>query len=74
MAADDVLVTLELALKAAGLQHARVRYRPRLLSDNWPAHLSKELREYLEEHDIEHTRVAPFHSMTQAKIERYHPR
>jgi transposase InsO family protein len=72
MAASDVLDTLELALKAAGLKHARVRHRPRLLSDNGPAYLSKELREYLEAQDIEHTRGAPFHPMTQGKIERYH--
>ena len=37
MAASDVLDTLELALKASGLKHARVRHRPRLLSDNGPA-------------------------------------
>ena len=43
-----------------------------LLSDNGPAYLSKELREYLEAQDIEHTRGAPFHPMTQGKIERYH--
>ena len=72
MAAGDVLDTLELALKASGLKHARVRHRPRLLSDNGPAYLSKELREYLEAQDIEHTRGAPFHPMTQGKIERYH--
>ena len=72
MAASDVLDTLELALKASGLKHARVRHRPRLLSDNGPAYLSKELREYLEAQDIEHTRGAPFHPMTQGKIERYH--
>ena len=34
MAASDVTDTLELALKASGCSEARVRHRPRLLSDN----------------------------------------
>jgi putative transposase len=70
MAASDVLGTLELTLKASGLKHARARHRPRLLSGNGPAYLSKELREYLEAQDIEHTCGAPFHPVTQGKIER----
>lgn len=72
MAASDVQETLELALKASGLVHARVRHRPRLLSDNGPAYLSRELGDYLEAKEMDHTRGAPFHPMTQGKIERYH--
>jgi transposase InsO family protein len=34
--------------------------------------VSKALRNYLEKHKIEHTRGAPYHPMTQGKIERYH--
>jgi len=49
-----------------------VKHRPRLLSDNGPCYLSKELREYLDEQKIEHTRGAPYHPQTQGKIERYH--
>lgn len=36
----------------------------------WP--VSKELREYLAEKDISHTRGQPYHPQTQGKIERYH--
>ena len=72
MAATDVQETLELALKCSGLQRARVRHRPRLLSDNGPAYLSKELKGFLRRKDMEHTRGAPYHPMTQGKIERWH--
>ena len=34
MKAEDVTATLNLALKASGLDHAKVIHRPRLLSDN----------------------------------------
>jgi len=50
----------------------KVKHKPRLLSDNGPSYLSKELKDYLEDHQIGHTRGAPFHPMTQGKIERYH--
>jgi putative transposase len=72
MASGDVEETLELALKKSGLDEVRVRHRPRLLSDNGPAYLSKELQEFLKRKDIEHVRGAPYHPMTQGKIERWH--
>jgi len=49
-----------------------VKHRPRLLSDNGPCYLSKELKEYLADQKMEHTRGAPYHPQTQGKIERYH--
>jgi transposase InsO family protein len=49
-----------------------VRHRPRLLSDNGPAYVSKDLRDYLEEQGMTHTRGRPYHPQTQGKIERYH--
>jgi len=49
-----------------------MKHRPRLLSDNRPCYLSKELKEYLAEQKMEHTRGAPYHPQTQGKIERYH--
>ena len=72
MAASDVTATLEDALEATGLIKARVHHKPRLLSDNGPCYISKELREWLQDQDMEHTRGAPYHPMTQGKIERYH--
>jgi putative transposase len=72
MAAQDVKETLEKAIKKTGVTDVRVRHRPRLLSDNGSAYISKELAEYLSEREIAHTRGRPYHPMTQGKIERYH--
>ena len=49
--------------------HGGPRY---LRSDNGPCYVSGELAEYLETHTMAHTRGAPYHPMTQGKIERYH--
>jgi transposase InsO family protein len=46
------------------------RHRPRLLSDNGPCYVSGELRRFLKSRQIEHSRGAPYHPMTQGKIER----
>ncbi len=72
MAATDVQETLEQALAKTKLDRVRVRHRPRLLSDNGPCYVSGELRRFLEAQGMEHTRGAPYHPMTQGKIERYH--
>lgn len=72
MSADDVKDTLDDALAATGLEQVKVRHRPRLLSDNGPCYISKELSEYLAEKEMAHTRGKPYHPQTQGKIERYH--
>jgi putative transposase len=72
MGERDVEETLELTLKKTGLEKARVRHRPRLLSDNGPAYLSKDLKKYLERKNIDHIRGRPYHPQTQGKIERWH--
>ncbi len=72
MGATDVTETLDQALAITGVDQVRVKHRPRLLSDNGPAYLSGELREYLGEWRMTHTRGAPYHPQTQGKIERYH--
>jgi len=72
MSAGDVKKVLDMAVAKTGVGRIRVRHKPRLLSDNGPCYLSGELRKYLEERGIDHTRGAPYHPMTQGKIERYH--
>jgi putative transposase len=72
MGSEEVKATVEKAIRASGVTHARVVNRPRLLSDNGPAYVSGDLREYLLSRGISHTRGKPFHPMTQGKIERYH--
>ena len=70
--ATDVTETLDEALAITGVDQMRVQHRPRLLSDNGSAYVSGELRDYLGERRMAHTRGAPYHPQTQGKIERYH--
>jgi transposase InsO family protein/transposase-like protein len=72
MRAGDVTDTLELALKASGLEQATVAIRPRLLSDNGSSYISGDLARWLDTQDMQHIRGAPYHPMTQGKIERWH--
>jgi transposase InsO family protein len=73
MKAEDVTDTIELALKASsGLAAARVIHRPRLLSDNGSSYISADLAKWLEDQKMQHVRGAPYHPMTQGKIERWH--
>ena len=55
-----------------GGRRVAVHHRPRLLTDNGPCYISGELATYLVTHGLPHTRGAPYHPMTQGKIERYH--
>jgi len=72
MEASDVTDLLDTAINLTGVDHVAVRHRPRLLSDNGPCYLSGALKEYLQDRQMDHTRGAPYHPMTQGKIERYH--
>ena len=72
MQTTDVTETLDLARAKTDIDHIPVAHRPRLLSDNGPCYVSGDLASYLETHGLGHTRGAPYHPMTQGKIERYH--
>jgi putative transposase len=72
MTAGDVTDTLDLALQASGLDRVAVVHRPRLLSDNGASYVSGELAQWLDRESIRHIRGAPYHPMTQGKIERWH--
>jgi len=72
MAATDVMDTLDMARERSGIDQVRVLHKPRLLSDNGPCYLSRDLKAYLAEHGMAHTRGARYHPQTQGKIERYH--
>lgn len=72
MSVGDVKELLDLAVAKTGIDHVAVRHRPRLLSDNGSCYIAGELREYLKDRGMDHTRGAPYHPMTQGKIERYH--
>src|SRR5271169_4264447 len=72
MKAEDVTDTLALALAASGLDTARPTHRPRLLSDNGSSYISADLAKWLDDRKMPHVRGAPYHPMTQGKIERWH--
>jgi putative transposase len=71
MKAEDVTATLNVALKASGLDQAKVIHQPRLLSDNGSSYIASDLAKWLNSQNIEHVRGAPYHPMTQGKIERW---
>jgi transposase InsO family protein len=71
MKTTDVTETLDVARAATGVDRVRVELRLRLLSDYGPCYVSGELAEHLADHGMGHTRGAPYHPMTQGKIERY---
>ena len=72
MRAEDVTATLDLALQASGLHEAGLTQRPRLLSDNGSSYIAADLAKWLADRKIKHLRGAPYHPMTQGKIERWH--
>jgi transposase InsO family protein len=72
MKAEDVTATLERALQNSGLDQAKLAHRPRLLSDNGSSYISADLAKWLDDRNMDHVRGAPYHPMTQGKIERWH--
>jgi len=72
MSAADVSATRQDALEATGLERGSVRQRPKLLTDNGPCYASSELRAWLEDRTVRHTRGKPYHPQAQGKIERWH--
>ena len=72
MSARDVSDTLDDALEFTGLDQIHVKHKPRLLSDNGPSYVASELKAYLDDQGMTHTRGRPYHPMTQGKIERWH--
>lgn len=72
MEAEDVKDMLERAITKARVEHAAVRHRPRLLSDNGSCYLSHKLTEYIDAREMRHSRGKPYHPMTRWKVERYH--
>jgi putative transposase len=68
----DVQSALNKAIAFTGIDRVKVKHKPRLLGDNGPCYVSSQLAEYMESREMKHVRGAPYHPMTQGKIERYH--
>jgi transposase InsO family protein len=66
----DVKRTVATAVKKAGLRKGQT---PKLLSDNGPGYIARDLQEHLDrDFGIKQIHGAPMHPQTQGKIERYH--
>ena len=61
MTADEVTKTLDAAIEETGVSPDRFVRMPRLLSDNGPCCISKELKAYLKGREQPHSRGRPFH-------------
>ena len=59
-------------MKKKGFDNIKLKNSPRLLGDNGPSYISSELADWLNDHDMEHTRGKPYHPQTQGKIESWH--
>jgi putative transposase len=64
--------TPDLALIASGLTQVPVALRAWLPSVNGSNYISDDLAKWLDPQDMQHIQGAPFHPMTQGKIERWH--
>ena len=69
MKTPDVMRSVDAALEKTGLKEGE---RPKILSDNGPCYVSKEIKEYMKSKSIKQVHGAPMHPQTQGKIERYH--
>ena len=54
------------------MDQVKLADRPRLLSDNGSSYIAVDLAKWLGARNIKDARGAPYHPMTQSKIERWH--
>ena len=69
METDDAKRSVDIAIQETGVSEDEM---PRLLTDNGPAYISNEFKNYVNDQKMGHVRGAPYHPQTQGKIERYH--
>jgi hypothetical protein len=72
MTAGDFSDVIEAAGESVDLNSIPESDRPRLVTDNGSALISKDFGRYLEVRGIGHILASPYHPQTNGKIERYH--
>lgn len=72
MGSDDVQRNIDKAIEITGVVPGKTTRSLKVLSDNGPCYIAKDLSEFFSKREIKHVRGKVRHPQTQGKIERWH--